>query len=193
MMRPFGQHEHVLGEAHHRLHHVLDHHDGDAAFADRADHRHHVAHLGRIEAGQHLVEQQQLRLDRQRARELQPLAPGDGEARGRQIEHRRRGRPAVATSSAAASASARDGAREMRADRDVLAHGQPGERLRDLEGARDAAPRQQMRRHAGDVGALDRAMRPSLGAEEAGDDREQRGLAGAVRADQRGDAAGFAR
>ena len=26
----FGQHEHVFGEAHHRLHHMLDHQDGDA-------------------------------------------------------------------------------------------------------------------------------------------------------------------
>ena len=51
--------------------------------ADRLDHRHHVAHLGRVEAGQHLVEQQQLRLDRERARELQPLAARDREARRR--------------------------------------------------------------------------------------------------------------
>ena len=31
---------------------------------------------------------------------------------------------------------------QMGADRDVLAHGEPGERLHDLERARDAAPRQ---------------------------------------------------
>ena len=60
---------------------------------DRADHRHHVADLGRVEAGQHLVEQQQPRLDRERARELEPLAAGDRQARGRPVEHARRGRP----------------------------------------------------------------------------------------------------
>ena len=43
---------------------------------------------------------------------------------------------------------------EMRADRDVLAHGQSGERLHDLEGARDAAPGELVRRLAGDVGAV---------------------------------------
>ncbi len=96
---------------------------------------------------------------------------------------------ASATLAAAASASARAGRVEMRADRDVLAHGQPGERLHDLERARDAAPRKLVRRLAGDVGAV--VEDAALGRrEEARDDREQRGLAGAVRSDQRGDAAG---
>ena len=42
------------------------------------------------------------------------------------------------------------------------------------------------------MSAPSKNTRPSVGGEESGDDREQRGLAGAVRADQRGDAAGFA-
>ncbi len=107
MMRPFGQHVDVLGQPHHRLHDVLDHHDGDAAVADGADHRHDVADLGRVEPGQHLVEQQQLRLGRERAGELEPLAGRDGEAGGRAIEQI--GEPDVGspTFSAAASASAR--------------------------------------------------------------------------------------
>ena len=82
-----GEHEHLLGEAHHRLHHMLDHHDGDAARADRLDHRHHVAHFGRVQAGQHLVEQQQLRLDRERTCELEPLAARDGEIGRETAEH----------------------------------------------------------------------------------------------------------
>ena len=87
--------------------------------------------------------------------------------------------------------SARAAMAQMRADQDVFAHRQAGERLHDLEGARDAAPRQPMRRLAGDVlaGIADRA---GARLEEAGDDGEQRGLAGAVRADQRGDAASAA-
>src|SRR4051812_13281572 len=75
----FGEHEDVRGKAHHRLHHVFDHHDGGAALADRPDDRNHIAHLGWVEAGQHLVEQNKLRLDRKRARKLQALASCDGE------------------------------------------------------------------------------------------------------------------
>ena len=76
------------------------------------------------------------------------------------------------------------------ADGDVFAHAQSGERLHDLECARDAAPREPMRRHAGDVLAGEADRRRRSAGMEPGDDGEQRGLAGAVRADQRGDAAG---
>jgi hypothetical protein len=148
----FGQHEHLFGEAHHRLHHMLDHHDGDAARANRLDHRHHVAHLGRVEAREHLVEQQQLRLDRERARKLQPLAPATVRLAAGWSSIG--ARPTACATSSRPRARRRARPRQMRADRDVLAHGQAGERLRDLERARDAAPRQQMRRLAGDLGAL---------------------------------------
>ncbi len=75
---------------------------------------------------------------------------------------------------------------QVRADRDVLSDGQTGERLRDLERARDAAPREQMGGEAGDlIAAVEDA---ACGRQqEPGDDREQRGLAGAVRSDQRHD------
>ena len=96
-----------------------------------------------------------LRLGGERARELQPLAAGDGQAGGGLVEHAARGRRAVATPSRRRSASARARRAEVRADRDVLAHGLRGERLRDLEGARDAAPREPVRRLAGDVGAVE--------------------------------------
>ena len=71
----------------------------------------------------------------------------------------------------------------MRADGDVLAHGQPGEGLHDLEGARDAA----LREPCGGQPVMSlAAKRTARGRRlEAGDDREQRGLAGAVRPDQR--------
>ena len=54
----------------------------------------------------------------------------------------------------------------MRADRDVLAHGQARERLHDLEGARDAAPREPMRRLARDIGAIveRRGLRSATGS-----------------------------
>jgi hypothetical protein len=41
------------------------------------------------------------------------------------------------------------------ADRDVLGDRQPGEGLRDLEGACDAAAGKQVRRKAGDIGAFE--------------------------------------
>ena len=107
-----------------------------------------------IEAGQHLVEQQQPRLDRQRAGQLEPLAAGDGQARGRLVER-------IAETDGAArhrlprrAHRARRGRRQMRADGDVFAHRQARERLHDLEGAGDAAPRELVRRLAGDVGAV---------------------------------------
>ena len=115
-----------------------------------ADHRHHVADLGRVEAGEHLVEQQKPRLDGERARKLQSLAPRDRKARGRTVEHRPRP-TACATSLGSGKRIGARGREQMRADRDVLPHRQAGKRLHDLEGARDAAPRQQVRRHAGDV------------------------------------------
>src|SRR5438270_1267718 len=76
----------------------------------------------------------------------------------------------------------------MRADRDVLAYSQPGKRLRDLERARDSAPRQQVRGEVRDLLALVEHVALAR-LEEARDDREQRGLAGPVGSDQRDDLA----
>ena len=78
----------------------------------------------------------------------------------------------------------------MRADRDVFAHSQARERLYDLEGARDAAPREPMRRLARDIGAIVEHATFAR-RQEAGDDRKQRGLAGTIRSDQRGDPSGL--
>src|SRR2546427_1828603 len=77
------QDRHVLAEAHHRRHHVLGHEDGDAALvADAADQRHHLPRLHRVDAGDHLVEQERLGDATERAGHLQPLASGEGEAAG---------------------------------------------------------------------------------------------------------------
>ena len=77
---------------------------------------------------------------------------------------------------------------EVRADRDVLAHGKTGEGLHDLEGSHEAECGDALRRHAGDVASLEEDA-ASIGHEEAGDEIEEGGLAGAVRADKGGDAA----
>ena len=72
------------------------------------------------------------------------------------------------------------------ADHDVVDHRHRLETLHHLEGARDAARAALRRRQLGDVlaGEQDRALRRR---QHAGDDVEQRRLAGAVRADQTDD------
>ena len=180
------QHTDVLAQAHHRLHHVLDHQDRDAARRGCArttgiD----VADLGRVQAGQHLVEQQQPRLGRERAGELQPLAAGDRQARGRLVELGGRGRRGAATSSAAASAVAR-AARVADARRRRCSRARSGPRRAARSGrcARCRGARAMCGARPVMSCALETA-RAARSALEAGDQREQRRLAGAVRADQR--------
>ena len=141
IIRPFGQHVNVFGQAHHRLHDMLDHQDGDAAVGEMPRITGTISRdLRRVEPRQHLVEQQQLRPGGERARELEPLAPGDrrgsppaGRAASRA---RRRWRDRLGDARArAARAMVRDGRRPAMFSRTDSA----GERLHDLEGARDAA------------------------------------------------------
>src|ERR1700722_10537016 len=82
-----GEHEHVFGEAHHRLHHMFDHQQGNAARRQRADHRHDVADFRRVEPGKDLIEQKKLRPGRERARELETFSAGDGQRVRGPIEH----------------------------------------------------------------------------------------------------------
>ncbi len=76
----------MSGEAHDRLHHVLDHQYRDAGVGDAADDRHHRGDLGGVEAGKHLVEQKEFGFGGERACDFQPLATGDRKARGRTAE-----------------------------------------------------------------------------------------------------------
>jgi hypothetical protein len=157
------------------------------AVRDAAHHRDHLADLLRVQAGQHLVEQQQLRLRRQRAGQLQPLAAGHGEVGGGLVELRRQAH-ALRHGLGRGQRGGAPRLVQVRADGDVLAHGLRGEGLHDLEGARQALSGIEVRRAAGDVlpVELDAA---AVGDQEARHQREQRGLAGAVGADQRRQAA----
>jgi hypothetical protein len=65
----------------------------------------------------------------------------------------------------------------------VLLGGQAGEKLRDLEGAADPLPAHTARSKPGDVGAVEHDA-PGIGAQIAGDDVDEGGLAGAVVADE---------
>ena len=112
--------------------------------------RHHGGELGWIEPGQDFVEQQQAWLCRQRAGKLQPLSPRDREARGGLVQQfgetdRVRDLRGRITRGRARAP------RQVRADRNILVHGQPGKWPHDLERAGDAAPRQPVWRNAGDV------------------------------------------
>ena len=78
-----GQHEHLFGEAHHRLHDMLDHQDGDATSAKIADNRNDIPDLGWVQPRQNLIQQQNFWFGRERARKFEPLAPGDGQRVGR--------------------------------------------------------------------------------------------------------------
>src|SRR5271168_1271618 len=82
-----GEHEHMFGKAHDRLHHMLDHQHGDAAGRKRADHRHDVADFRGVEPCQDLVEQQKLRFGGERAGKLEPLSPGYRQSVRRAREH----------------------------------------------------------------------------------------------------------
>src|SRR6202030_2150407 len=139
----------------------------------------------------HLVEEQQARLDRERSGKLEPLAAGDRQRLGWPVEWSAEADGLRDFRGCGERIVARR-AMEMRADGDILPHGQPRKRLHDLEGPRQAAARELVRRRAGNIRAVidDDARRRPL---ETRDDREQRGLASAVRTDQRGDAAGLGR
>ena len=56
--------------------HVLDDDAGDAAIANAQHQLDRIAYLGRVQARHHLVQQQQLRLGRERARHLEPALLG---------------------------------------------------------------------------------------------------------------------
>ena len=71
------------------------------------------------------------------------------------------------------------GAPDLEGEGNVLAHGQARERLDDLEGARDAAPSEPVRRLACDIGAIIRDA-PLARPQAAGNDRKQGGLARAI-------------
>ena len=79
---PFGdlgakvEHHHALREREKEVHVVLDQQDGDAVCRDAADHRGDALGLGERQARRRLVEEHELRLAGERARDLEqpPLA-----------------------------------------------------------------------------------------------------------------------
>ena len=142
------QHDQALRELHHRAHDVLDQDDGDAALVEPDQQADDVVDLRMRQPGHGLVGDQELRLRRHGAGELE-LAHLDLREVARKLRAPcRRARPAAAARRSASSSSAADseapGARIDRVEQrhaQVVGDRQAGERPRQLEAARHAAAR----------------------------------------------------
>ena len=121
-----------------------------------AQHVGRLIHLVLVEAAEALVGKQQLRPGGQRLGQLELLQAGRAEAVdagmavGRQADHRQRALGRLLGLRAAVPVLA-----EVAGQRDVLEHGQPAERPRNLEGAADAAIDDPVRRQARDLVAVE--------------------------------------
>ena len=176
---------------HHHAHVVLDQHDRDAESGEPAQQRAQARLVIGAEPCGGLVEQQDLWAGRERAGDLDQALVDVRQVVGRAFE-----RIGIADEVEQALGQAMParlrrpvGERERAAepmaaqpDQHVVAHGEPGEQLARLEGAGDAGTRHRVRRFVVEPHgpARDRAaVRPIEAAQQV----EQRGLAGAVRAD----------
>ena len=138
-----------------------------------------------VRPGEHLVQQQQFRLGRQRAGDFEPALFGRHQIAGEHVGARGQTAKLQHLMRLAAGVAHHGGA-DQRADDDVVDHGHGLKTLHDLEGTADPALAAFGRRQRGDVFAVedDRALRRR---QHARDQVEQRRLAGAVRADQADD------
>src|ERR687895_634442 len=183
------EHDHVVAQAHHQVHVVLDQEEGPALLVELAHERGDAVEQRRVDAARRLVEQDRLRVGHQHAGELEQLLLAVGEvARLDALEvidtHPRE--PAagaldrlwVARAAQPREAGAPDG------DQQVLEHRHAGEDAAQLEAAPDPGPGDPVGRLAGDVLAAV-AGPPGVRPDHARDAVEERRLAGAVGADQR--------
>ena len=186
------QHGDGLREVEDQVHVVLDEQDRDVG-RQRADGLEDLLALAFGHARDRLVEQQHARLAGERERDLEQAALAVGERVDRPVHHVDEAEPIeqglafggdgrIAAERAppprAGAALHRDRERQRRERRQRV------EQLVDLEGADDAAPDAPMGGQRRDVGAVEDD--PSGGWQEhAGEQVDERRLAGAVRADQR--------
>ena len=112
----------------------------------------------------HLVEQQQLGLGRERARHLEPLAVGQGQALGELMRGWSQGRAVSGWPRRLRGPSASVGSAVQRAHRDILEHAQALERLHDLEGPADAGGAHAIRRAAREICRPSSVTVPASGA-----------------------------
>ncbi len=181
---PGPEHDDTLGNAAEKRHQMFHHDEGDAALRQLAQQLGNAAQLGRVEPGADFIDQQQLRPRGQRAPQIEQLLLVDRE-RTRQLVgllvqldvvqdgvdvHRARGMA------------------EVRSHFNVLAHRHIAKGLGHLKSAVDAELRQLVHRHLVHRLAVERNT-AAVGAVQARDDIDGRGLARAVGPDQTDDLA----
>ena len=181
---PEAQDVHVIGDAHHEVHVVLDEENGEVeVVADLLDEGAELGDLLVVQPARGLVEEEEPWLRHERARQLDALLDAVGQRRGRElralaesddVENLERVRLAGAPPTA------------VRADEHVLEHGHRPEELDVLERPRDPLPHDLVGRRLEDRGAVEQHF-ARVRLVEPGDDVEGRRLAGAVRPDQPGD------
>ena len=173
------------------------HDDRDAEVAvDVLDPESHVLALLGVQPGGRLVEQQQLRLQAERAAHLHDLAHSVGQVRDpllpvvgelQEVDDVFHAAPVLELLSPHRGEEQEMGQRrrapvDMTADEEVLQDGGVLEELDVLEGARQAERRDAMRRQRGDVAARE-PNAPAVGGVDAAHQVEERRLAGSVRSD----------
>jgi len=166
---------------------LLDHQDRDAALAHGGERREQFVDHQRREADRGLVDHHQLRLEQQRARDLQDLlftARQRGRLRVRlAAQHREAIHRGVETRCKVEALGRHHGA-----EFEIVAHRQLGKNVAALRHVRDAARQQLARLQVGDVCAFERDA-PRAGRQHAEHGLEHGGFSCAVRADHRGDRA----
>ena len=195
------QHMNAVGNIHHDPHLVLDHQHGDAELVADIEHEaRDVLGLLLVHARDHFVEQQQFRLAGQRPRQFDALllAVGqradDGVADVLDLEEFDDVLDPLPRLDLLAAGAAEEnhgiehvGAQMgVPAGQDVLDHGAVLEQREVLKGAPDADCREPRRRDGREIGAVEQDAAAAW-PQHAGDHVEQRGLAGAVRADHAAD------
>ncbi len=195
-------HADQIRHAHHQLDVVLDQEDGVAAAADLFDKVRQVPRFRGSQAGGRFVEHEKRRLRGKGAGDLQQALLAVSEVGhwfitlGRQAYHVEKGFcfRADAAFLRANRSRAQDCGDEIalcpqvKTDQDVLEHRHLGKGAHELESADNAVCRDPIRWQTGDVVPAE-ADRAAVGLVEAGDLVEQRGFAGAVRPNDRGDRA----
>src|ERR1043166_1081611 len=176
---------------------VLDEQDRDALRADRFDERAEPGGLGGIHPRRRLVQREELGRGREGACHLQAALVSVGQASRRivgtgadadeleQLQRAPLGVALLAQGRAVSQDRADDagpGAR-VPADHHVLERRKVGEQADVLEGARDAGDRHLMGRQPAQRLVVEREA-PAVGRVDPGEHVEERGLAGAVGADQ---------
>src|SRR5438067_5097022 len=176
------EHVHAVGDTHHQLHVVLDQQDRQLeVLAHPADQRAELSDLLVVQASRRLVQEQQPRPRCERAGKLDAFLGAEGELARRPIGEG--GQADIAEDLAGAPAAAR-----VPADQHMLEHRHRAEQLDVLEGARDPAADDAVRRRAQQAAPVEddlAVVRPV----EPRDQVEDRRLAGAVRPDQPDDLA----